>query len=237
VALVTGAGVRLGRELALGLGRAGCDVVLHCHRSVKEAEATRRELEALGRRAAVLRADLSRPDRAAALARAAERVFGRIDILVNSAAVFWPTEPEALTLQELDAFLAVNLRSPYVLAAELGRAMQRRGAGAILNLACVSGLRPWKQFLPYSISKAGVVSLTAGLAKVLGPQVRVNAIAPGTVLPPEHYSARKLKELAARVPLQRTGCAADVVDAALYVLRAPFVTGQVLCVDGGRAVV
>jgi NAD(P)-dependent dehydrogenase (short-subunit alcohol dehydrogenase family) len=237
VALVTGAGIRLGRAIALGLAQNGCDLVLHCRSSRKEATALAKEIRELGRRAVVLQADLSRASIVKMLAKKAEAAFGRVDILINSAAIFWPTKLENLTVAELDAFLDVNLKAPYILSSEIGRRMKKRGSGAIVNLACLSGLKPWKAFVPYSISKAGVVSLTVGMAKLLGPEVRVNAIAPGTVLPPEGMSSKELNAIRRRLPLQRLGHPDDIVCAVQYLVGSSFVTGQVLPVDGGRSAV
>lgn len=237
VALVTGAGVRLGRAIALSLAQSGCDLVLHCRDSRKEADALAKEIRTMGRRAVVLRADLSRAADVKTLAKKAEAAFGHVDILINSAAVFWPTELEKLTVAELDAFLNVNLKAPYILSSEIGRRMKKRGFGTIVNLACLSGLKAWKKFVPYSISKAGVISLTVGMAKLLGPEVRVNAVAPGTVLPPEGMSAKELKAIRERLPLQRLGQPDDIVCAVQYLVGASFVTGQVLAVDGGRSTV
>ena len=236
IALVTGASVRLGRALALGLARNGCDLILHCHHSRRQAKELQAEINALGRRAVVLSADLSKSGQTLRLARDAEKVFGRVDIIVNNAALFWPTPLEKLTVQELDIFLQVNLKSPYILSGEIGRRMKRRGWGVIINLACVSAFRPWKTHLPYSISKAGLSALTTGLAKVLAPEVRVNAIAPGPVLPPAGMSPAHFKALKHTLPLRKTGTPTDVAEAALYLCQAPFVTGQILCVDGGRSI-
>lgn len=237
VALVTGAGVRLGRAIALGLAQGGCDLVLHCRSSRKEADLLAKQIRDLGRRAVVLQADLSRAADVKKLARKSEAAFGRVDILINSAAIFWPTALEKLTVAELDAFLNVNLKAPYILSSEIGRRMKKRGSGTIVNLACLSGLKAWKSFLPYSISKAGVISLTVGMAKLLGPEVRVNAVAPGTVLPPESMPAKELKAIRLRLPLQRLGHPDDIVSAVQYLVGASFVTGQVLPVDGGRSTV
>jgi pteridine reductase len=115
--------------------------------------------------------------------------------------------------------------------------MKKRGQGTIVNIACIAALRPWKEYVPYSISKAGVVALTQGMAKLLAPEVRVNAIAPGTVLPPESMSETEISALRERLPLKRIGSAQDIVEAMLYLIRASFVTGQILCVDGGRSIV
>jgi NAD(P)-dependent dehydrogenase (short-subunit alcohol dehydrogenase family) len=237
VALVTGAGVRLGRAIALALAQRGCNIVIHYHSSKREAATLSSEIKTLGRQAVCLKADLSSAQDARKLVQAAEKAFGGVDILINSAAIFWPTPPEKLDERELDAFLSVNLKSPYVLASGIGRAMQKRGRGVIVNLSCVSALRPWKTFVPYSISKAGVAAMTVGMAKVLGPQVRVNAIAPGTVLPPESMTQGAVLRLKNALPLKKIGTPQDIVLAVLYLCEAEFVTGQVLCVDGGRSIV
>lgn len=237
VALVTGAGVRLGRAIAWGLAQSGCDLVLHCRSSRKDADALAKEIRKLGRRAVVLQADLSRAADVKILAKRADAALGGIDILINSAAIFWPTALEKMTVEELDTFLNVNLKAPYILSSEIGRRMKKRGSGTIVNLACLSGQKAWKKFVPYSISKAGVISLTIGMAKLLGPEVRVNAVAPGTVLPPEGMDAKELKAIRERLPLQRLGKPDDIVCAVQYLVNAPFVTGQVLAVDGGRSVV
>ena len=241
VALVTGAGIRLGRAIAEALASRGCRMILHCNSSRKKAEELAFQIRAAGGEAVVIRADLSKPGAAKKLSRAALKAFGHIDILVNSAAIFWPTPLEELDESQLDAFYAVNVKAPFVLSAEIGRHMKKRAGSAdesavILNIACLSGLRAWKTHVPYSISKASVISMTQGFAKLLAPEVRVSAIAPGSVLPPENMSDAALANLVERIPLKKIGSAADVVDAALYLLSAPFVTGQILVVDGGRII-
>ena len=237
MALVTGAGVRLGRAIALALAHHGYDLVLHCRKSKAEATDVAKQIRSSGRHAEVLRADLSVGANVTKFARTAERAFGRVDLLVNSAAIFWPTPLERLNEKEFDAFINVNLKGPYLLSSEIGRRMKRRGHGVIINLACISGFRPWKNFVPYSISKAGVIAMTRGMAKLLAPEVRVNAIAPGTVLPPEDMPARTLKQIREQLPLKRVGTPDDIVGAVLYLAKADFVTGQVLSVDGGRSVI
>lgn len=236
IALVTGAGIRLGRHIAVALAQRGCDLVLHCRKSTDETSEVAREIKKMGRRAHVIRADFSKPGQAHTLARSAEEIYGRIDILVNSAAIFRPTPLEKINERELKAFLDINLSAPYVLSTEIGRRMKKRGNGVIVNMACLSAMKPWKLYIPYSISKAGVVALTVGLAKILGPEVRVNAVAPGTVLPPTNMDRSELRRLASRLPLKRLGCPEDVVLSVLYLCEAVFVTGQVLYVDGGRSV-
>jgi len=240
VALITGAGLRLGRAVAVELAAHGCDIVLHANRSAEAAEALARGFKAAGRRAGVLKANLADANQAEKLAREGWALFGRVDFLINNAAIFHPTALEDQGAGALDEFYAVNLRAPYILATELGRRMKagegegRVKGGAIVNLACISAQRPWKDYLPYSISKAGVVALTTGLSKLLAPEVRVNAIAPGTVLPPEELGQKRREELRERIPLKRLGRPEDIVRAVRYLLDSDFVTGQVLAVDGGR---
>lgn len=234
--------MRLGRAISEALAASGCRMILHCNTSRQGTDELANRICSSGGEAKVLRADLSKSGAGKKLARKADALFNGVDILVNNAAIFWPTSLEHLNESELDTFYAVNLRAPFSLASELGRAMKHRSeAGregcAILNIACLSGLRAWKTHIPYSISKAGVVSLTQGLAKLLAPGVRVNAIAPGSVLPPENASLSETQALLAKIPLKKIGTPNDVVETALYALTAPFVTGQILCVDGGRCLV
>lgn len=229
--------MRLGRAISLALAGRGCDLVLHCHKSRREARELASEARKLDCRAEVISADLQKGKETLRLAREAEKAFGRVDILVNSAAIFRPTPLRRLSEKELDAFLDINLKSPYILSSEIGQRMKRRGHGAIINMACVSALRPWKAYVPYSISKAGIVALTVGMAKLLAPQVRVNAIAPGTVLPPKNMSKAEIESIRERLPLKKVGTPEDIARAVLYLLDSPFVTGQVLCVDGGRSIV
>ena len=240
-ALVTGAGIRLGHAVSKALAASGCRMILHCNSSRKDADALAREIRGQGGEAKVIPADLSKPGAAKKLAAAADKVYGGIDILINNASVFWPTALEDLSESELDAFYSVNLKAPFILSTEIGRKMKARviksgqdSHGVILNIACLSALRAWKTHVPYSISKAGIVSMTQGFAKLLAPEVRVNAVAPGTVLPPEEMSTETIAKLREKIPLKQFGSPQDIVDAALYLLTAPFVTGHVLCVDGGR---
>jgi NAD(P)-dependent dehydrogenase (short-subunit alcohol dehydrogenase family) len=233
-ALVTGAGVRLGKAMALLLGTRGYQVVVHARNSRKEAEAVADTIGKQGGQARVLCGDLAIQDDLDRITADAWNAFGGLDVLINNAAIFWPTALESLDGAALDPFLAVNLRAPFHLASVLGRRMKAAGGGQIVNLACPSGSRPWVEYVPYSISKAGVVSMTEGLARLLGPEVRVNALAPGTVLPPEGMRAEDLERQRERAALKRLGRPEDILGALQYLLDAEFVTGQVVTVDGGR---
>jgi NAD(P)-dependent dehydrogenase (short-subunit alcohol dehydrogenase family) len=237
-ALVTGAAKRVGREIALALAARGADLVLHYRRSAPEARATAEAVERLGRRAVTLQADLAQLDEVEVLADRAIERFGAIDVLVNSAAVFYRTPLEKITGQDWDQFLRVNLIGPFLLARRLGLLMRRRGEGKIVNVVDIAGMRPWAEFLPYCVSKSALITLTQGLARALAPEVQVNAVAPGSVLLPEEYGDREREAIVRATPLRRIGDPADVAKAVLFLIEgSDFITGQVVVVDGGRSIV
>lgn len=234
VALVTGGAIRIGRALSLALAGERMRVVIGYDRSGKEAERLVNEIRAGGGEAAAVGADLSRMAGVRFLAREAEAAFGGVDVLVNNASVF----PDA-AIGEVDEALwdhtfAVNLRAPFFLTQLLAPGMRARGGGVVVNLADLAGVQTWRGYAAHSISKAALIHFTKVAARTLAPEVRVNAIAPGTVLPPAEFSDSEVARLAARAPLGRNGTPADVVEALLYLLRADYVTGEVLTVDGGR---
>ncbi|MFW5951503.1 MAG: SDR family NAD(P)-dependent oxidoreductase [Gemmatimonadota bacterium] len=233
VALVTGGAHRVGRALVLALARAGADLVLHYHAAEDEAAATAAEVEALGRRAVALRADLSDPDQATALGERAARALGRLDVLVNSAALFESGSFLDVTAADWDRVMAVNARAPFLLLQATARHLAA-SKGVAVNIADVSGLRPWTGFPHHSISKAALIHLTRLAARSLAPDVRVNCIVPGTVLPPEDYTEEQRRESARRTVLERTGSPQDVEDALMFLVRSEFATGSVVVVDGGR---
>ncbi|HEX6986347.1 MAG TPA: SDR family oxidoreductase [Planctomycetaceae bacterium] len=235
VAIVTGAAVRLGRAIALALAEQGADVVVHYGRSRDDAERTAEEIRRFGRKAATVSADLSRPVEAAAAVFDAAAALGGADLLVNSAAIF-EDAPLAETSEELyDRHLAINLKAPFFLCREFVRRLPGGRPGHVVNLADWRAETPPADYVAYTLSKAGVVALTKALALQLAPRVRVNAIAPGAMLPPpgepaEPWRTRKLPD----IPLGRTGSPEDIAAAAVYLVRSEFVTGEVLHVTGGE---
>jgi pteridine reductase len=232
VALVTGAARRLGRAIAITLAEGGADLVLHVHTSTGESLAG--ELRTLGRQVWLVRADLTRTEEVTRLSRESLGRAGRVDILVNNAAVFFPTPLALLSTPTWQTIMQTNLTAPFVLSVFLGRAMRVRGAGKIIQLSDWSGARPLSGYLPYCVSKAGLSALTRALAKAFAPQVQVNGIAPGPVLPPEHYTAAERRALIAHTPLRRLGQAADVARAVRFLAAAgDFVTGATYGIDGG----
>ena len=227
VALVTGGARRLGSRFVRALAAEGYSVALSYHRGDSEARALVDELTRGGGAVAAFAADLREPGDCEGLIEAVESGFGAVDCLVNNAGVLGS---DSGTVDEFDRAIAVNLRAPWMLSHALAPRMRERGSGAIVNIASVGGLRPYARHLAYSVSKAGLVMLTRGLARVFAPEVRVNAIAPGMV---DLGDAPGTMPAPERVPLGSWARPADLEGALLYLLRAPYVTGQVLAVDGG----
>jgi pteridine reductase len=234
VALVTGGAVRVGRAISLALAGEGMRLVVHYHSSSAPAQELVERVRAAGGEALALRADLARTGEAVRLAEEAERAFGRVDVLVNNASVFPAQRLEDTDPALWERVMAVNLRAPFFLTQRLAAGMRERGEGVVVNLADLAGLQPWAAYAAHSVSKAALVQLTRVAARSLAPEVRVVAIAPGTVLPPEDLPAEEVERLARTTPLRRNGSPEDVVQAVLYLLRADFVTGEVLVLDGGR---
>lgn len=235
VALVTGGARRIGREIALGLARAGADVVInYLGTPPEEAEATAAEIVALGRRAITIRADVAEKAEVDRLIRETANVFGRLDVLVNNASTFIATPFLAIEEAEWDRVMAVNLKAPFLLAQAAHPLLRRDGGGVVINISDLSGLQPWPNYAHHSVSKAGLIHLTRVLARALGPEVRANCIAPGTVLPPEDYTEEELRRSRERTVLHRIGAPDDVVRALLFLVESDFVTGETVVVDGGR---
>jgi NAD(P)-dependent dehydrogenase (short-subunit alcohol dehydrogenase family) len=235
VALVTGAGKRIGRSVALALAAEGARVAVHYNHSREEAHAVAKEIAAKGADAAAISADLTRGGDIETLFSAVEKRFGRLDILVNNAAAFYPTPLQETTEDQWDRLLDSNLKSLFFCSQRAAPLLRAGGRGRIVNFASIGGLVAWPKYAAYCASKAGVIMLTRCLARALAPDVTVNAIAPGTISFPGDEP--ELAETYVRqAPLRRTGTADDITGAVLYLLQAPFVTGQVLAVDGGRSI-
>lgn len=236
-ALVTGGAKRVGRAISLALAERGANVVVHWNRSGEAAAATVHDLEALGVQALALRADLGRTNEVETLARDAEGRSGGISVLVNSASNYLRSPLDGLTEATWDASLDVNLKAPFLLAWHLGRAMRGRGEGRIVNLVDWAAERPYRDYLPYCVSKAGLVCLTRALAKELAPGVLVNAVAPGPVLAPEDMSDEERRAIERVTPLHRFGAPEDVARCVRFLAEeADFSTGSIFHVDGGRLI-
>ena len=229
-ALVTGGARRIGRACALALARSGADVVVHYRRSRVEAEAAAEEVRSFERKAWTLRADLADPVEAEGLVGLAIEDAGPLDIVINSASIFPATTIHDMTERDLSENMRVNAWAPFA----IGRAFARQDRdGSILNLLDTRILHYDAAHTAYHLSKRSSFTLTRMMALEFAPRVRVNAIAPGLVLPPPGEDEAYLKRLAPTNPLGRHGGAEDVTDALLFLLRSDFITGQVIFVDGG----
>ncbi len=234
VVLVTGAAVRVGRAIALAFAARGAHIALHYNRSRAEAERTLHTIGESGGTASLHEADLSSSDAARALVGDVSRSLGRLDIVVPSAANFERIELHQVTSNAWRRTLDLNLAAPFFIAQGAAREL-KRSRGSIVFITCSSTATPFRNYLPYVVSKGGLAQCMRALALELAPEVRVNAVAPGTVLPPESMPPSAVANLAGAVPLQRVGTAEDVAEAVLFLATAPFVTGQELFVDGGRS--
>lgn len=235
VALVTGGAKRVGKAIAHALAARGCTLVVHYKTSQTDAEATVRELQAANAEAMAVQADITQEDEVERMVAAAVARFGRIDILINNAAVFFRTPVETLTIEEWEQVLDVNLTGTFLCAQKIGLRMREWGWGHIINIADVAGQRPWVDYIPYSVSKACVITLTQGLAMELAPQVMVNAIIPGPVLfqddTPEAVRQREID----KTLVKRAGAPEEVAEVVVFVAESDYSTGSLFHVDGGRA--
>lgn len=235
VALVTGAGVRLGRAMALALADAGSDVVVHYNSSEGPAREVAELVESKGRRAATVQGDLLDPVNASsAIVSESVSQLGRLDVLINCAAIFEESDLLSTTEDQWDRHHTINLKAPFFLTQAFVRELSDEQRGHVINLVDWRGTRPDGEFAAYTPTKAGLVAVTRNLAQSLGPQVQVNAIAPGAILPGEVESQENFDERARDIPLKRTGDPEFITDAMLYLLRSDFVTGEVIHVTGGE---
>ena len=237
-ALVTGGARRVGAGIVRALHGAGANVVIHSHRSLPAAHALAAELEVTRPDStAVISADLLDAEALPGLIGEARACFAALHLLVNNASTFYPTPLGSITLAQWDDLIGTNLRAPLLLAQAAAPEL-RRTRGALLNIVDIHGLRPLRDHTVYSVAKAGLIMLTRALARELAPEVRVNAIAPGPVLWPDAPLAEERKQkIIDKTPLHRHGSPDDVARAVLFFASdAPFVTGQILVVDGGRSI-
>lgn len=233
-ALVTGAGKRLGRAIALDLARHGWNVAIHYHSSEREARVTCEDANVAGAKAVLVKADLAREDETVTIVEQASRQLGPLSAVVNSASVFESDQWYSADRSSWDRHMEVNLRSPLVLAQQFAKQLPRDGHGAIVNLLDQRLFRPAPDFLSYGVSRAGLHWLTLTLAQALAPRIRVNAVAPGPTLKAARQSAAHFERERSSAILGRGSDPQDICDAVRYLLGAGAVTGQTIVVDGGQ---
>lgn len=240
LALVTGAGVRLGRAGAVRLAQAGYDLLLHYHSSQEQAQETARLVQECGGQAFLMQADLGNAEGVEGLVA---QVFDTcqtigpskgLDVLVNNAAIFYPSSGPEEWLEHWDHFQWVNLKSPFLLTVKL-LPLLKASRGCVVNIVDIWARYPLKRFLPYSVAKSGLEALTKALALELAPDIRVNGVSPGAALPASG-SDGQIDKMLTQVPLQRLGGAEAIAEAVEFLCRADYITGQVLAVDGGRTI-
>jgi NAD(P)-dependent dehydrogenase (short-subunit alcohol dehydrogenase family) len=239
LALVTGGAHRLGKAFALTLARMGYDLLLQYHSAEEKARKTKTEIESLGVKAHLVKADLTQPDQI-------ESLFSQLDfilhpsceefiLLVNSAAIMPTGNPRELELQDWDSALNLNLRAPFLLAQQAAKRMS--AGGLIVNISDVGAQKAWSRYPSYAVSKAGLESLTKLLARALAPSIRVNAIAPGLVLPSDVVTKEQWKQLIEKLPLKRPATLDEITSALQFLINNEYITGQTIVVDGGYSLV
>jgi len=231
LALVTGAAHRLGKVFALTLAQQGFDIILHYHQSNEAARQTQAQIESTGRRVTLAPADLSDPVQIQTLVARLDL----LDVLINSAAFMPGGAVDALTLENWDTSLDLNLRAPFLLSQECARKMSK--GGLIVNITDVGAQKAWSRYPSYTVSKAALESLTKVLARALAPNIRVNAIAPGFVLQSDIVSKEEWQRLIQRIPLKRAARPEELASALEFLLKNEYITGQVIVVDGGYSLV
>lgn len=243
VVLITGAARRIGRSIALRLAAHGAVIAAHYNTGIREARSLKSEIEKQGGEAHLFQADFSFSGRPLlpVIQKFLKKIYHetrRIDVLINNASIFYPTPFGKIAEKDWDQFLTVNLKAPFLLAQETGKKMLAQKSGKIINLVDWTGDRPYPDFLPYAISKAGLIAATKGLAKALAPYVQVAGIAPGPILPAEKISPSRRQKAVAHSLLKRYGSPEDIAETVRFLIEdTDFITGSILSVDGGASIV
>ena len=233
-ALITGGAIRLGQAITLGLARAGANVVINYYGSAPEAEETAAAARARGVEALALQADVADHAQVQKMVAQAEAHFGAVDILVNGASLFKHTPVPTADVNDWQKVTAITIDGAFFCANAVAPKMLEQGDGAIVNIVDLSAWEPWAGLAAHSVSKAALLALTRQLALDLAPAVRVNAVAPGLILPPPGYEAAQIERMAQGTFLKRWGTPADVVEAVLFLVRANYTTAECIRVDGGE---
>jgi pteridine reductase len=233
LALVTGGAQRLGKAFALTLARMGYDLLLHYHSAEEQAQKTKAEIESLGVKVHLIKADLTQPDQISLIFANVERLT--LNVLVNSAAIMPVGTPRELELQDWDSALDLNLRAPFLLAQQAAKRMST--GGLIVNITDIGAQKAWSRYPSYTVSKAGLESLTKLLARVLAPSIRVNAIAPGLILPSDVVTKEQWDKLVEKLPLKRAATLDEITSTLQFLINNEYITGQTIVVDGGYSLI
>jgi 3-oxoacyl-[acyl-carrier protein] reductase len=237
VALITGSGRRLGRQIAYALAMEGFDIIVNYNKSHAGARETVRRIKAHGNNAIAVEADISSREQVSRMVKTAIQNFKRIDLLINNSGIFLFSPLQKTTELLWDETLNVNLKGTFLCSQIVSQFMLRRKRGRIINIASLGGIQAWHNYLPYSVSKAGVIMLTRCLAKALAPAIMVNAIAPGTIIIPSEESSKQQYIPLSKIPLGRYGNSADITSIVLFLATtSEYITGQTFAVDGGRSI-
>ncbi len=233
-ALITGSAKRIGKEIALSLAKEGCNVIIHYNSSESEAERVRKEAEKFGVKAYKIKANLEYKADVDFLIQESLNLFGKIDILVNNASIYYPTPIDKVSEEDLDRFYNIHIKAPFFLSKELGKVMFENKEGRIINIIDYSAIRPYPNYTPYTVSKGGMITMTRAFAKEFAPYVLVNGVLPGPIVPPED-----LEDL--EIPLKKTilkkwGGEKEVFKAVKYLIETEFTTGSFIPVEGGRLI-
>ncbi len=235
--LITGAGKRIGGALAIAISAKGAKIGLHYNHSKKEAESVAKVIEKKGGHVFLIQGDISDVEACRNIVTRTAGALGGLHVLINNAAVFFKTPLFQTTETDWDSTLDTNLKGAFFCAQAAASVMQKNGGGKIINIADWAADRPYKDYLPYCISKAGMIALTKGLAKTLAPDITVNCIAPGPVLLQEDFDEEEKKVLISKTPLKRIGIPDDIINAVLFLLEGTaFMTGSTIVMDGGRLI-
>jgi NAD(P)-dependent dehydrogenase (short-subunit alcohol dehydrogenase family) len=238
VILVTGSADRVGKAIAMHLAKKGARIVIHYRSSKEKALNTAREIASVASSPLLVQGDLRQEKSWLNIRQSILENCGKIDGLINNAAIFYRTPYLQSTLDDWDAFMDANLKSVYLGCRIIGEVMMQQRSGKIINVADIAPEKFWINYLPYTVSKAGVITLTKGLAKAFAPYVTVNAVAPGTILIPDDFDEQAAASLKTKIPLNRFGAPDDIAKTIAFLIEgSDFITGEVIKVDGGQSLV
>ena len=232
--LITGSADRVGKSIAIGLAQEGANIAVHYYSAKQPARTTIQEIAKFGVKACAFKADFHTIKHIKRLIDQVDHALGSIDVLINSASLFFPTPVHSIKESQWDSILHVNLKAAFFCCKYASKYMLKKGNGKIINISDIGALIPWKFYVPYCISKAGLIAMTKALAKEFAPSILVNAIAPGTILPGKKLSPNAISKLKHKTLLNTIGSPNDIVECVKFILKSNFTTGSVFIIDGGQ---